>query len=171
MFLLPSNAKAWAHHSAVILSTCADANAAKCCPSQAALVVGKFEVRFGAPRLVIRSESQVFVQLVWANELSRIHLPVWIPKRFEFGKCLDQLGTEHLWIEFRARLPIAMFAGKRSTERDHQIRGFFHEVAEFLDPFGRMQTEIHAIVHTAIAEMAVHHATILIRIGELFERA
>src|SRR5207249_10929218 len=62
---------------------------------KAALVVRELEIRRWIPWVIVRPQTQVFVDAIGFNDLSRIHVPVWIPNRLEFAKRLDQLRPKH----------------------------------------------------------------------------
>src|SRR5215831_12416529 len=74
------------------------------------VVFGEFEVRFGIPWAIVSTKAKVLVDAERIHNLSRIHLPLWIPDGFELAKGLDQLAAEHLFEEFRAALAVTMFS-------------------------------------------------------------
>src|SRR5438477_11474156 len=60
-------------------TTLAHADATQCRIGEAAVIVGKFEIGRRLPRTIVRTQTQVFVDAIGVDDLSRIHLPVWIP--------------------------------------------------------------------------------------------
>ena len=68
------------------------------------------------------------------GELAGIHAIVGVPEHLEFAKGLDEFRAEHLGQQSGARLAIAVFAGERSAEREHNIGGALDEFAEDAQP-------------------------------------
>src|SRR5437667_7709856 len=167
MLFLPSHAEAGAHDAALILATLANAHTTQGCLGQAAVVVGKFEMRFRLPGLVIRTEAQVSVHSIRPDQFARVHLPIRVPERFEFLKCLDKFGSEHFGEQLGTRLSVTVLTGKRTAVRDDEIRGLIYEVAEFLDAFAGLKLEADAIVRTSVSEMAVSHTATAVGTGQL----
>ena len=92
------------------------------------------------------------------GELAGIHAVVRIPERLEFAEGLDELGAEHLRQQRGARLAVAMLAGERAAEGEHDVGSAIDELAEFADAFGAAEVEIDARVHAALAVVAVERA-------------
>ena len=142
MLFFASHAEAGAHDAALILATLANAYATKSCFSQAAMVVGKFEMRFWLPRLVIRTQAQVSVHSIRPDQFARIHFPIRVPERLEFMKRLDKFGSEHFGEQLGTRLSVAVLTGKRAAVGDDEICGLVYEVAEFLDAFSGLKVSM-----------------------------
>src|SRR5947209_7224238 len=68
------------HGAAIQASALAHADAAQCSSSQAALIVGKFEVCFGLSGVVGGAEAQVFVEEIGVDNLAGIHLAMRVPE-------------------------------------------------------------------------------------------
>src|SRR4029077_1705976 len=96
VLLLARHPEARTHDAALVVTAFADSYTAQSGMRQAAMVVGKLEVRVWAPRVVVGAKPQVFIQPVRFDDLPGIHLPVRIPGILEFVKRLDQFWPEHL---------------------------------------------------------------------------
>ncbi len=76
---------AWAHSVlrafAVFTAAFSHSHTTQCGMREAAMIVGKLEIGGRIPGMVISSEPQVFIDAIGIDNLSRIHLPVWIPDR------------------------------------------------------------------------------------------
>ncbi len=55
-----------------------------------------------------------------------------------------------------------MFAGDGTSIAHHQIGGFFHKFAELGDAVFRLQVEVDAGVHAAVAEVAIERAFVTV---------
>src|SRR5712692_5272677 len=89
------DAKTRTHHSTFIAPALSHADAAQGSARQAAMIVGKLEVRCGLPRVVGWAKAKIFIQPVRLDHLARIHLPVRIPDRLELAEGLHQFRSEH----------------------------------------------------------------------------
>src|SRR6266849_2793893 len=169
MLLFASGAKTGAHHSTFILAALANSHAAKRGLRETSVVLRKFKMSLRLPWAVVSAQAEISVQLVGQNNFARIHLPLWIPKSLEPAKGLRQFGAEHLRKQFGPRLTVPMFAGKGAAVRDNQVRCFFHKPAEFLEASVRLKIEADAVVDAAVTKVPVHHAAIVVRLGQLAE--
>ena len=68
---------------------------------------------------------------------------------------LHQFRAKHFRQKFGAGLAVAMFAGERAAVADDEIRGLLRELAVLGDAIFRLQVEVEARVHAAVAEVAV----------------
>src|SRR5437868_12316983 len=114
MHLLPRDHIARAHRVlltlAIFAPALAHANATQGCMGKTAMVVGKLEIGSRFPGMIVRSQSEIFIDAIGIHDLTRIHLPVWIPNRLEFAKRFDQLRSKHLVKKLGFRLPIPMLS-------------------------------------------------------------
>ena len=92
------------------------------------------------------------------EKLAGIHAVVGIPQRLELAKCLDKLGAEHLRQQRGARLAVAMFAGERAAEGEHDVGSAIDELAEGANALGAAEVEVDAHVHAALAVVAIERA-------------
>src|SRR5690348_15749406 len=118
---------------AFLPATLADAYAAQCGMSEAAAVVRPLEMGFRLPWMVVSSQTQILVHPVRLDDFSGVHLPVWIPDRFELSKRLHEFVAEHFVEELRPRLSIAVFTAQTSSMLNAKIGCFFHEAPPMLD--------------------------------------
>ena len=65
------DAEARTHHSAFVAAALADSDAAQRSGRQAAMVVGKFEMRLRLPWIVARAKSQIFIEAIRLDQLAR----------------------------------------------------------------------------------------------------
>ena len=157
------DAIAGAHHAAFFAAALSHSNAAQGGEGQAAMIGGKLKASLGFPRSVIRAETKVLVEFVGrllrqTNDFAGIHFAVGVPCRLEFAECLHEFRAKHFRQQFGAGLAVAVFAGERAAIADDEIGGLLDELAELGDAFFRLQVEVEARVHAAIAEVAVERA-------------
>ncbi len=155
-----------AHGAAVIFSARAEPNASQRGFCQRAVVLGKLEVRFRFERAIVRAEPQVFRRQMRIHHFVGIKLVVRVPGALEFSERLHQLRTEHFWKQRRSRLPIAVFAGKRASIRNHQVRRALDELAVLANARFAFEVERDAHVHAAVTEMSVERSPILVFIQQ-----
>ena len=77
--------------------------------------------------------AQVLDRIVDADgidELAGVHAVVRVPEDLELAEGLHELGAEHLGQQRGAGLAVAMFAGERAAEAEHDIGGAVDELAE-----------------------------------------
>ena len=86
---------AWAHRAAFVATAFADSDTSLGCAGEVSIVVGKLEIRFWLPGVVICSEPEILVGLVRIDDLAGVHLVVRIPDAFEVAKRLHQFVAEH----------------------------------------------------------------------------
>src|ERR1051326_5006427 len=97
--------------------------------------------------MVMGTNAQILVERIWINHLARVHLPIGVPDRLELTKGLNQLLTEHLGQEFSPRLPIAMFARKRSSIAQDQISCLLYKGTVILRPLSGFEDKINTGMH------------------------
>src|SRR5258708_7920825 len=102
--LVACDAKARTHDSAFIAPALAHSNTPQRGGCQAAVVIGKFEMRLRLPRIVARSEAEIFVEAIRIDQLARVHLPIGVPERLKFAKGLHNFRLKHFWQKFGAGL-------------------------------------------------------------------
>ena len=72
-------------------------------------------MRLRLPRMVIGAQTQVLVDAIRINDLSRIHLPIRIPDRLELAESLDQFVAKHFVEKFSSRLAVTMLSAKAAS--------------------------------------------------------
>src|SRR5579872_224364 len=95
---------------AIFAAALSNPNAAQRGMGEAAVIIRELEVCGWVPGMVVRSQSQVLIDVIRINKFSWIHLPIGVPNSLEFPKSLDQLRSKHLVEEFCFRLSVPMFA-------------------------------------------------------------
>src|SRR5215469_5473525 len=140
---------------AIFASTLSNSHAAQSRMCKAAIVVGKLEISWRVPWVVVRTETQVLINVIRIDDFSRVHHPIGIPDGFEFAKSLDQLRPEHLVEEFGFRLSVAMLAGDRTAIAGHKVGGLLHERSPFANSRLTHEVEIESAVNTALSEMPI----------------
>ena len=128
-------------------------------------------MRFYRRRVVCCAPAQVFIYAIRRDDFARIHSPFRVPDGFELAEGFDHFVAEHFGQQFGARLPVAVLARKRPAVADHKIGGFFQKCAPLLNAVGGLQIERQPGVQTAVAEMAVERADIIVFVHQLFELA
>src|SRR5208282_3024384 len=98
MFFVACDSIARTHDSAFFAAAFAYSHAAQRGGGKAAMVVGKFEMRFWLPGIVACAQAQIFVESIGLDELAGIHLPIRIPKRLELTESLHEFWAEHFGI-------------------------------------------------------------------------
>src|SRR5205085_10524467 len=83
---------------------------------------------------------------------------------------LDELLTEHLRQQFRARLAVAVLAGDRPAQAEDEVGGLVDKLAVGLDPLFRLQVEVPARVDASLAEVAVERALVAVLVRERADR-
>src|SRR6185503_8771182 len=116
------------------------------------------------PGFVVCAETKILIDSVRIYDFAGIHFPFAVPDRFEFTKRPDEVVAEHFRQEFRARLPVAMFTGERSTETDDEVCRFLNEAAVFVDAFTRLQIEINSRMKATLAKMPIQGAVVFIAV-------
>src|SRR5439155_14553020 len=149
----------------------ADADAADGRVREVAVVLGVGELDLRSPRLVVGAEAEVLVDAVRPDDLARVHPPVGIPDRLELRERADELVAEHLGEKLCTRLAVAVLAGQRATELEHEVAGVLEPAAELLDPGLRDEVEVPARVDAALAVVAVERALVAVLVRELREAA
>src|SRR5579864_182979 len=167
MLFLARGAKAWAHHSALILPAFPHPDTTQSCLRQTAIVMRKFEMSFRHPRLVVLAKTKVLIHLVGQHELAGIHFPLRVPQYLEPAKSLHQFGAKHFWQKLGACLTVPMLAGERAAVGKNQIRRLFHEFPEFLYSVCRLQIEAQAIVNATVSEMPIQRVAIFVGLCQL----
>src|ERR1700677_1548685 len=155
MLFVARDAEARAHNSTFIAAAFADSHAAQRGRRQAAMVLGKFEMGFGLPRIVVGAEAEIFVQAIGFDELARIHLPIGIPQRLKLAEGLHNFRPKLSGKKFGSRLAVSMFAGKRTAVADYEIGSLFHKLAEPANALDRFEIVIHARVDASVAEVSI----------------
>src|SRR5690348_16165816 len=135
------------------------------------VIIGKFEVSFWFPRLVIGAKPQVVVQTMRIDHLSGIHLPIWIPNGLVFAERLNDFMAEHLRQQLRARLYIAVFTGERASITHDQVGSFFRKSAIGRNALRGEQVEGNAAVNAAHSEVAIQGGHIVVFVEKLAEVA
>lgn len=115
MHFLACSHEAWAHHAAVHPTAFADPYAPQGGSRKLAVVLLKSEMRVGKFWMETSTEAKIVVRRIRINDLTRVHLPVWIPDRFELPEGLHQFHAEHLGKHGRPRLAVAVFARQRAA--------------------------------------------------------
>ena len=100
------------HRAAVHPPAFADADAAQNRAIDASFVFRKLEMRRRQPGMKISAQAEVLGGVVGSDDLAGIHLPIGIPDGLELAECLHELLAEHLRKQLRARLAVAVLAGK-----------------------------------------------------------
>src|SRR5581483_11593986 len=116
-------------------------------------------------------EAEVGRDRARGDDLSGVELPVGVPERLELAEALDELVAEHLREELRTRLAVAVLAGERASERQHEVGCVLQEGAPPRDPRRAREVEVPARVHAALPEVAVERAPVPVAAGEPLERA
>src|SRR5712692_10318709 len=128
-------------------------------------------MRLWLPGVIASTQPQVLIQQVRLNDFAWVHLPVWIPQRFELAESLDQLGAKHFRQQLGPRLAVTMLSGERTTVTDNQVCGLFHKLAVVGDAFSGLQIEVDAHVHACMAEVAVESTAITVPAHQLTQVA
>src|ERR1700674_3764355 len=149
------DAKARTHDSAFVAAALADSNAAQGSGRQAAVVVGKFEMRLGLPGIIAGTEAEILVEAIRFDELAWVHLPIGIPERFELAEGLHNFRPKHFGKKLGAGLPVSVFAGEGAAVADDEVGSLFHELTELADALGGFEIVVHAGVNAGMAEMSV----------------
>src|SRR6476660_5850071 len=110
MHFFPRDPIARAHGLAFLTPAFADADATERSPGEAIVVPRKLKVCPWLRWPVVDTESQIFIDAVWLDNLAWIHFPFWIPNRFEFPERAHQLVAEHFGQQFSPRLSVSVFA-------------------------------------------------------------
>ena len=160
VFLIAGHAKAGTHHSAFVVTTLADSDAAQGGVRHAAVVLRKLEMGGRVPGIVAGAEAKILVHAVGFDDLAGIHLPVRVPGGLEFVEGLDEFGAEHLGKQFGAGLTVAVLAGEGAAVADHEVSRLVHELTETGDAFFGFVIEVDAGVDAGVAEVAVERAVI-----------
>src|SRR5580704_15181919 len=126
------------------------------------MVGGEPKIGFRFPRSIGRAKAEILVEPIGFNQLAGIHLPFWIPRRFELPESLDQFRAEHFRQQLCARLTVAMFARDGAAIAHYQIGSFLHKFAKLSDTFFRLQIEVNASVDATVPEVCVERALIAI---------
>src|SRR6266404_2335739 len=155
------DAEARTHDSTFVAAALAHSDAAQRSSGQAAVVVGKFEMRLGLPRIISGTEAQVFIEAIRLDELARVHLPIGIPDRLELTEGLHNFRSKHFWKKLGAGLPVSVFARERAAVADDKVGSLFHELAELADAFGGFEIVVHTGVHTGVAEVSVERTFVV----------
>src|SRR5438309_2740999 len=103
---------------------------------KAAVVLRILEMSLRFPGMVISAEPQILVDAIWIDNLAGIHLPIWVPDRFEFAKGLNQLLTKRFVEELGFRLAVAVLAAEAAAILNAKIGSFFHKRSPFLNSRG-----------------------------------
>src|SRR5581483_585342 len=111
-------------------------------------------------------EAEVGRDRARGDDLSGVELPVGVPERLELAEALDELVAEHLREELRTRLAVAVLAGERASERQHEVGCVLQEGAPPRDPRRAREVEVPARVHAALPEVAVERAPVPVAAGE-----
>ena len=101
---------AGAHGAAIHAAALPHADAAQGSSGETSFIIRKCEVCSGLSRVVGGAEAQVFVKAIRVDNLTWIHLPIWIPDSLELAKCLHEFRTIHFGEQFRTCLAISMFS-------------------------------------------------------------
>ena len=158
MHLLQGHHVARAHGAVLVLAALANAHAAARGLGEAGIVLREGEVRLWLERAVLGTQPQVLVDAVGPYHLARVHLPVRVPDRLELVESVDEILAVHEGQELRLALPVAVLTRQGATVRDHQVRGLGHEAPVLRDAFARLQVELDARMHAALAEVAIQRA-------------
>src|SRR5205823_2713432 len=149
----------------------ADADAADSRMREVALVLRIGELHRGAPGLVVGAEPQVLIDLVRVDDLAPVHLQIRVPDALELAEAVHEVVPEHLRQELGARLPVAVLAGERTAQLEHEVARVLEPAAVLLDSLARHEVEVPACVHTALAVVAVQRALVLVLPRELLQAA
>ena len=118
-------------------------------------------MRVRARRLIARPHAQLLLRLVDArivrspHHLAWVHAIVRIPQCFELAERLHQLRAKHLRQQCAARLSVAVLAGERSAELEHDVGGAVDKFAIRLYAFHRAEVIAHTRVDAALPEVPV----------------
>src|SRR5205823_460625 len=83
MLFLQRGPIAWAHRAFFMPAAFAHANTAHGGHIKTVFLIDELEVRLWLGRMEIGAVAQVLVNFIWIDHLSRIHLPLRVPKRLE----------------------------------------------------------------------------------------
>src|SRR5260370_6509067 len=108
-----------AHRAPIHAAALAHTDTAQRGGGEAALVVGKGEMRRGLSRIVRSTEAQMLVEAVGIGHLARIHLPLPIPGCLKFAECPHEFRAEHPRPQFTASLPLSMLSRYGTCIADH----------------------------------------------------
>ena len=84
---------------------------------------------------------------------------------------LHQLRAEHLRQQLGARLPVAVLARQRAAEAQHQIGGVIKKCSKGGDAFSGLQVERDACVDTALTEVTIERAVVVVILLEQASQA
>ena len=101
------------------------------------------------------AEQAALVEFGRPHDLAGIHHPLRIETVLHLLEGLDQLGPEHLLMEFAAHQPVAMLAGMRALVLAHHLEGFLGDGAHRLDVFLQPQVQHGPHMQAALAGMGV----------------
>ncbi|HEX6481648.1 MAG TPA: hypothetical protein VF043_22630, partial [Ktedonobacteraceae bacterium] len=155
-----------AHRAAIHAAAFAHTNTAQCGCGEAALVVGKGEMRRRLGRIVRSTEAQMLVEAVGIDHLARIHLTIRIPGGLKFAECLHEFGAEHSRQQFPASLPVSVLPRDGAAIADHHICRFLHERPELADALAAGQVEVNPVVDAALPEVAVEGGGVIIAFNQ-----
>src|ERR1039458_6187786 len=155
------DAEAGTHDTAGVAAALADSNAAQGSGGQAAVIVGKSEMRLGLPGIIAGAKPEIFVEAIGLDQFARVHLPIGIPERLELAEGLHEFGAKHFGKKLAAGLAVSVFAGDRAAVAYHEVSGLFHKLAEFAHAFAGFEIVVHARMHAGVAEVPVERAVVV----------
>src|SRR5438045_8527298 len=144
------------------MAALADADAARGRVGEAAVVRAVREALLHLRRVVVGPEPQVVGDRVRVDDLAGVHLPVRVEDRLELAEGADELVAEHLRQELRARLAVAVLAGERAAELEHEVARVLEPAPELRDAGLRNEVEVPAGVDAALAVVAVERGLVAV---------
>src|SRR5215467_6368233 len=112
MLLFVGYAIARTHNAAFRAAALANSDTTQSGTSEAAMIFLIMKVSRRRPGFVIGPQAKILVHAVGLDQISGIHLPLWVPSGLKLSKSIDQFRTEHLGKKFGTGQAIAMFAGE-----------------------------------------------------------
>ena len=112
-------------------------------------MVGEVEVRRRIGRAVAGAVAQIGRQRRRVHDLAGIEEAVGIERPLYLSERVVEHGAEHLLGERTAYQPVAVLAGQRAAELEHQIGDVVRDRFEPPDPFGGLEVDDRPHVQTA----------------------
>src|SRR5205823_12170651 len=108
---------------------------------------------------------------VRVDDLAGVHLQVRVPDALELAEAIHEVVPEHLRQELGARLPVAVLAGERAAQLEHEVARVLEPAPVLLNAFARHEVEVPTRVNAPLAVVAVQRALVLVLPAQLVQAA